>query len=410
MQIEKIRADFPILGEKMSNKPLIYFDNSATSLKPKAVIDEITYYYSKLSTNSHRGDYELSHIVDTKYENARKTLARFINCEVREVVFTSGTTEGINLVTKSYFESVLKAGDEIVLNYAEHASNILPWYDLADKTGANIVFCELDENNSLTVETLKTVVTANTKVIAFAHVTNTLADSRNVNEICEFAKNNSIYSVIDGAQAIPHKVVDVKKMNCDFYTFSAHKMCGPTGIGVLYGRLELLEKMSPYNRGGGMNARFDKELCVSYKSVPTVFEAGTQNIAGVLGFGAAVEYLESIGMENIELYEKDLKKYAIDKLKALKNVKLYNENTENSVVIFNVYDDGERIFPQDVAAYLNTFGIAIRAGDHCAKLLDNVLGNRVTCRASFSFYNTKEEIDVFVDALSKCDSQSSLII
>lgn len=410
MNVNEIRKDFPILKELMAQKPLVYFDNSATSLKPSYVIDEIVNYYSKLSTNSHRGDYELSHKVDVKYENSRALVAKFINCDKKEVIFTSGTTEGINIIAKSFFENELTSGDEIILNCAEHASNVLPWYNLASNIGAKIVFCNLDENNEFTLDKIKEVVTSKTKVIAFAHVTNTLADTRNVEEICEYAKQNNIYTVIDGAQAVPHKKVDVSAIQCDFYTFSAHKMYGPTGIGVLYGKFELLEKMNPYNQGGGMNARFDNNLCVSYKSVPTVFEAGTQNIAGVLGFGAAIEYLNKIGMDEINTYEKELKSYAVAKLNELDNVKMYNANTENSVVIFNVYDNDERIFPQDVAAYLNTFGIAIRAGDHCAKLLDNILDVRVTCRASFSFYNTKEEIDLFVEALSKCDNESSLII
>lgn len=410
MNIDLIRKDFPILKENMAGKPLVYFDNSATSLKPVCVVDEITNYYLKLSTNSHRGDYELSHKVDVKYESARNSVAKFINCSSKEVVFTSGTTEGINIVARGMFEELLTVGDEIIINYAEHASNVLPWYAVAKKTGAKIIFCPLDENNELTLEKIKSVVTSKTKIIAFAHITNTLADNRDVKNICSYAHENNIYTVIDGAQAVPHKAVDVKDLNCDFYVFSAHKMCGPTGVGVLYGKYELLEKVSPYNQGGGMNARFDKDICVSYKSVPTVFEAGTQNIAGVLGFASAIEYLSNIGMNNIYEYETSLKTYAIECLKKLDNVFVYNENTPNSVVIFNVFDDGERIFPQDVAAYLNTFGIAIRAGDHCAKLLDNVLDVRVTCRASFSFYNTKEEIDLFVDALSKCNSQSSLII
>lgn len=410
MNVDLIRKDFPILNETMAGKPLVYFDNSATSLKPIQVVDEITNYYTKLSTNSHRGDYELSHKVDVKFEQARASVAKFINCDKNEVVFTSGTTESINIVARSFFEEILNADDEIIINYAEHASNVLPWYAVAEKTGAKIIFCPLNENNELTLECIENVVTTKTKLIAFAHVTNTLADDRDVNAICEYASKNNIYTVVDGAQAVPHKAVDVTEINCDFYAFSAHKMCGPTGIGVLYGKKDLLEKMVPYNQGGGMNARFNKDVCVSYKSVPTVFEAGTQNIAGVLGFAAAIEYLMNIGMKNICEYEMELKKYAIEKLSELENVLVYNTTTPNSVIIFNVFDDGDRIFPQDVAAYLNTFGIAIRAGDHCAKLLDNVLDVRVTCRASLSFYNTKEEIDLFVEVLKNCDSQSSLII
>ncbi len=409
MNVDKIRNDFPILNEKMSNKPLIYFDNSATSLKPKAVVNSITDYYTKYSTNAHRGDYDLSFIVDKKYEESRQITADFINASTREVVFTSGTTEGINIVVKSFFEHTLKAGDEVILDYAEHASNVLPWYNLVEKIGIKIIFMPLTDEGFYTVDNLKQVVTEKTKVIALAHVTNTLADVREVEEICAFANNNSIYTVIDGAQSIPHKKCDVKKINCDFFVFSAHKMCGPTGIGVLYGKADLLEAMSPYNQGGGMNARFNREVEVSYKSIPTVFEAGTQNIAGVLGLGSAIKYLEQIGMDNIELHEQKLKKYAVEQLKNLSNIKLYNEHTTGGVVLFNVIDNEEIIFPQDVAAYLNTYGIAVRAGDHCAKLLDNVTGERVTCRASFYLYNTIEEIDTFIDALKNCNSESVIL-
>ncbi|MFV0498435.1 MAG: aminotransferase class V-fold PLP-dependent enzyme [Bacilli bacterium] len=409
MNVEKIRKDFPILEEKMSNKPLIYFDNSATALKPKSVIDEIVNYYTKLSTNSHRGDYELSHKVDIKFEYSRKIVSEFISSKIEEVVFTSGTTESINLVAKSFFLDKLQKGDEIIINYAEHASNVLPWYEIAKKTGAVIIFAPIIDNK-LTLDNIKSAVTKKTKLIAIAHVTNTIADVRNIDEICSFANSNGIYTVVDGAQAIPHMIVNVKDINCDFYAFSAHKMYGPTGIGILYGKLHLLKEMSPYNQGGGMNSRFNKDCQVSYKNVPTFFEAGTQNIAGVLGIGAAIEYINNIGLNNIHNYEMKLKNYALSKLKTLDNIKVYNKKSEGAVVLFNVYDGTEKIFPQDVSAYLNSFGIAVRAGDHCAKLLENVLEERVTCRASFSFYNTMEEIDYFIDVLKKCDSNTSLII
>lgn len=406
--VNKVRLDFPILNEKMKNQPLIYFDSSATSLKPQCVIDEIVNYYTKLSANAHRGDYELSYKVDVKYGEARKTVATFLNSLEKEIIFTSGTTESLNIVARSFAKHILKPGDEIIIDYAEHASNVLPWYNICEETGAKIVFCPLDENNLYTLDNLKSVVSDKTKIIALAHVTNTLADMRDVKSICKYAKDKGIYTVIDGAQSTPHLKVDVKEIDCDFFVLSAHKMCGPTGVGVLYGKLEILESMVPYNFGGGMNARFNKDVEVSYKSVPTVFEAGTQNIAGILGFARAVEYLSSIGMENIHNYELELKHYAIKQLKTLPNVKIYNENSEGGVVIFNVFD-GDMVFPQDVASYLNEKGIAIRAGDHCAKLLDNVIDTRVTCRASFYIYNTKAEIDCLVEALRECNSESVLL-
>ncbi len=408
IDVNKIRNDFPILKEKMKNEPLIYFDSSATSLKPQCVIDEVVEYYTKLSSNAHRGDYDLSFKVDTKFSKARKNVSRLLNCSEKEVVFTSGTTEGLNIIARSYAKKFLNSGDEVVLSFAEHASNVLPWFDLAKEIGIRIIFCPLDNNGMYTLDNLKSVVTSKTKLIALAHVTNTLADVRDVKSICDFAKNNDIITVVDGAQSVPHMKIDVKELGCDFYTFSAHKMCGPTGVGVLFGKLELLEKMNPYNLGGGMNARFSKSVDVSYKSVPTVFEAGTQNLAGIFGLSKAIDYLENLGFDNIHAYESELKRYAVSKMRELDNLVIYNENTESGVVVFNVYDDG-LVFPQDVASFLNEKGIAIRAGDHCAKLLDNVIDSRVTCRASFYLYNTKEEIDKFVDVLRQCNSESVLL-
>ncbi len=406
--IDKIRSDFPILKETMKNNPLIYFDSAATSLKPQVVIDEVVEYYTKLSSNAHRGDYDLSYKVDTKFSAARKNVAKLLNSDEKEIVFTSGTTEGINIIARSYAKKFLQPGDEIIISYAEHASNVLPWYNLADEIGVKIVFCPLNVEGNYSLDNLKTVITKNTKLIAFAHVSNTLADVRDAKAICQYAKAHNIITVIDGAQSIPHMAIDVQDLECDFLTFSAHKMCGPTGVGVLYGKYELLEQMNPYNLGGGMNARFNKAVEVSYKSVPTVFEAGTQNIAGIFGLSKAIDYLREIGFDNIHNYELELKQYAVSKMSQLPNVKIYNASTASGVVIFNVFDDG-LVFPQDVASFLNEKGIAIRAGDHCAKLLDNVIDTRVTCRASFYLYNTKAEIDKFVDELKQCNSESVLL-
>ncbi len=407
--VNEIRKDFPMLKEQMASKPLIYFDNSATALKPQVVIDEVVNYYTKMSVNSHRGDYDLSHSLSTKFDNVRVDVANYLNCKTEEIVFTSGNTESLNIVANSFAKHFLKPGDEIILNYAEHASNVLPWFRIANECDFKIVFAEL-ENGILTLDAVKNAVSEKTKLIAFAHVTNTIADTRDVKSICEFAASKNIYTVVDGAQGAPHLKVDLQSLGCDFYTIAAHKMYGPTGVGALYGKIDLLNQMAPYNLGGGMNGRFDKSVCYTLKSVPTVFEAGTHNVAGVLGFGAAIKYINEIGIDNINQREHELKLYALERLSKLPNIKIYNETTENSVVIFNVYDDSTLVFPQDVACYLNGFGIAIRAGDHCAKLLDNVLGTRVTCRASFGFYNTTEEIDVLVDALAKCNADVALQI
>ncbi len=406
---EKIRADFPVLKEKMNGNPLIYFDNGATTLKPQSVIDEIVMYYSKLSTNAHRGDYELSYKVDVLFDASRNEVANFINALKHEVVFTSGATEAINIISNGFAKKFFKAGDEIIINYAEHASNVLPWFDVAKSVGAKIVFCPLDENHTLTLDNLISVVSSKTKLICVAHTTNTIGDTRDIKEICKYAVENDIYTLIDGSQSVPHQKIDVKDLNCDFFVFSAHKMCGPTGIGALYGKEELLKLVNPHNYGGGMNARFNIDNEVSLKNIPTVLEAGTQNIAGVIGFSKAIKYLNEIGLDNIEKYEQDLKQYALSKLKRLPNVKLYNETTSSGLLLFNVFDNDQLVFPQDVASYLSTFGIAIRSGDHCAKLLNNELDTRVTCRASFYFYNTKNEIDTLVDALEKCNTESVLL-
>ena len=381
----------------MQGHPLVYLDNAATTFKPKAVIDAMVEYYSEYCANAHRGDYDLTHIVDTKFDEARETVARFINAERREVVFTSGTSMSLNMVAYGYGAKYIKKGDEILLTQAEHASNVLPWFKVAEMTGATIGYVPLDHEGRLTPESLEKVITNKTKVVSVAHVTNVLGFTVDVKALAKIAHAHGAIIVVDGAQSVPHIKTDVKDLDCDFLAFSGHKMCGPTGIGVLYGKYDLLVKTDPFMTGGGMNARFDMCGEVAYMQPPIKFEAGTQNIDGVLGLAAAIKYLESIGMENIVAHEHELRRYAIEKLKKLDNIIIYNENAEAGIITFNI----KGVFGQDAATFLNSKGIAVRSGNHCAKILLTFLKTSNTLRASFYLYNTKEEVDAFVEACKK---------
>ncbi len=398
INVSKIRNDFPMLKNKMHGKPLIYLDNAATTFKPKCVIDAVVNYYENLGANAHRGDYDLSHDVDVAYESVRNKVGKLINCDAKEVVFTSGASGAINTVAYG-LEEFINEGDEILLSEAEHASNVLPWFNIAHRKGAVIKYIPLTSEGRITIENVKSTITSRTKLISLAHVTNVLGYTLDVKEIIKVAHESNIFVVIDGAQSVPHMVIDVKDLDCDFLCFSAHKMCGPTGVGVLYGKYELLEKMQPIMLGGGMNSRF--YTCGDYTlhHAPSKFEAGTPHIEGVIGFGAAIDYLESIGMENIHQYELELKKYAINKMKEIPGVKIYNESNESGVITFNYKD----VFAQDIATHFNTYGIAVRAGQHCAKILTDFLKAPATVRASVSFYNTYEEIDFFIEVLKKGD-------
>lgn len=388
MNFEK---DFPML-----NKNIIYLDNCATTLKPNSVIDEVSNYYKNYCANAHRGDYDISRIVDEKLLEVRKKTAKFINSEKNEeIIFTSGTTESLNFVIKGFFKNYLKSGDVILTTKAEHASLILPWFDIVKKNGAKIEYIDLEDDLTVTMENVKRAITKNTKVISLAHITNVIGDVRPIKEICEYAHKQGIIVLVDGAQSVPHEKIDVQDMDIDFLTFSAHKMLGPTGVGVLYGKEKFLKQVKPIIEGGGMNAFFDSLMNVEYKELPEKLEAGTQNIAGILGFGKAIDYINELGIENVHKYEVDLKKYMVDKMSKLKNVTIYNKTIENGIVTFNV----NGVFAQDVAAYLNKKGICVRVGNHCAKILSEVLGVKNTCRASLYFYNTKEDVDKFVEAL-----------
>ena len=386
------QADFPMLKED-----LIYLDNGATTLKPKCVIDKITEYYERYSANAHRGDYDISFKVDQEYEKAREIVRNFINARYREeVVFTSGSTESLNMIANGFFGKYLEAGDEVILSQSEHASNVLPWFRLAKEKGVVIRYIPLDESHYVTLDNLKKVVTPNTKVIALASITNVIGDERPMKEICEFAHQNNIFVVMDGAQSVPHRKTDVQDLDVDFLAFSGHKMCGPTGIGVLYGKKELLEEMEPQNLGGGMNESFDSPNEVYLKELPTRLEAGTPNIAGALGLGAAITYLENIGMEKIEAYEKKLRKYALEKLVSIPHLDILNIESDSGIISFNVED----VFSQDVAYYLNKYKVCVRAGNHCAKILKQETGVQNSLRVSLYFYNTEQDIDNLVELLS----------
>ncbi|MDE6141414.1 MAG: cysteine desulfurase [Bacilli bacterium] len=385
------REDFPMLKQD-----IIYFDNGATTFKPQSVIETMNEYYSNYSANAHRGDYDISYKVDVNYENTRNKVAKFINANTEEIVFTSGTTDSLNIIVNGFFKQNLEPGDEVLLTLSEHASNVLPWFKLAKTNGIVIKYIELDNNLHVTLNNLKKSTTPNTRVISLAGITNVVGDERPIKEICEFAHNNNIFVIVDGAQSVPHTKTDVKDLDCDFLAFSAHKMCGPTGVGVLYGKYELLESIEPINLGGGMNESFDSIDEVHLKDVPIRLEAGTQNIAGVIGLGATIDYLNKIGMDNIKIYEIKLKKYLIEKLKNIPHINVVNEECDSGIVAFNV--DG--IFAQDVAYYLNKYHICVRAGNHCAKILKNAIGVKNTVRISLYFYNTESEIDKLGNLLS----------
>ena len=388
------RLDFPML-----KNDLIYFDNGATTFKPDVVIDAMDDYYKNYSANAHRGDYTISYKVDVVYEETRKKVANFINANTDEIIFTSGTTESLNMIVDGFFKDLLDPLDEVLITKSEHASNVLPWFRLAKEKDIKIKYIDLDENLHVTMDNVRNAITPKTKVISIAGITNVVGDERPIDDICKLAHANDIFVVIDGAQLVPHKKVDVKKSDVDFLAFSGHKMCGPAGIGILYGKREFLEGMNPLKLGGGMNESFDNEDEVILKELPTRLEAGTPNIAGVIGMGAAIDYLNSIGMDTINEYERKLKSYLVDKLIKLPYIDIINIESDSGIVAFNI--DG--IFSQDVAFYLNKYNICVRAGNHCAKILKGVTGVKNSVRVSLYFYNTYEEIDKLVDLLSDID-------
>ena len=389
------REDFEIF-----KSGLIYLDNAATTMKPNSVINAIVDYYTKYTANAHRGDYDNSLKVDQEYEGAREKVKKFINAKsLEEIIFTKGSTEAFNMIIFGFMSNFLTKDDEVLLTKGEHASNILPWINLSKKIGFTIKYANLTEYYEVTIENLEKEITSKTKVIAIAHITNTIGDVRPVEEIGKLCKKRKILFVLDATQSIGHLKMDVEKYNISFMGFSAHKMLGPTGVGVLYGKKELLEKAVPMEYGGGMNETFSSSGEYTLKKLPARLEAGTRNIAGVIGLGATIDYLNKIGMDKIHEYEIELKKYSIEKLSAIPNITIYNKNTKSGVLLFNV----GKYFSQDVAIYLNQFKICIRAGNHCAKMLQAVICVSNTCRASLYLYNTKEEIDKLADALKNQD-------
>ena len=393
------RDDFNVLNN------YVYLDNGATSLKPKIISETISDYYNNYSANAHRGDYDLSLKVDSKYENSRKLVQEFIHAKkTNEIIFTSGATDSLNKIIFGFFKNYLKENDEVLLTKSEHASNILPWFELANELNLKINYIPLD-NLEVTLENVKKSITNNTKVISIAHVTNVVGDIRPIKEIIDYAHSKNILVVVDGAQSVAHMKIDVQKLDIDFLVFSSHKMLGPTGVGVLYGKENLLNNMHPIIFGGGMNASFQFDGTRIYNDIPTLFEAGTPNIAGVIGLGEAIKYLNKVGMDNIQKYENELKEYAIDKLKTVKDIIIYNEFTKSGIITFNI----KGIFAQDLAIYLNKYNICIRAGNHCAKILQDEIKIKNTCRVSLYFYNTKEDIDYLVKVLSNPNIKEEII-
>ena len=394
------RDDFKLL-----QTGLIYFDNGATTLKPAILAEALSDYYNFYSSNAHRGDYSISLKASNMYEKTRKLVKDFIGARSsKEIIFTSGATDSLNKIVFGYFRNHLKKGDEVLLTKSEHASNILPWFELADELGLIINYIPLNENHEVTMENVIKSITAKTKVISIAHVTNVVGDIRPIKEICAYAHKNNILVVVDGAQSVPHIKVDVEDLDIDFLAFSAHKMCGPTGVGILYGKEKLLKDTRPIIFGGGMNAEFSTDGRRIYKELPDLLEAGTPNVGDVIAFGYILEYLNNIGINNITNEEKKLRTYLIKRLKEIPQIKIYNEHSDSAIIAFNYLD----IFPQDLAIYLDKYNICVRAGSHCAKMLKEELEIKNTCRISLYFYNTKEEIDYLIKVLQNPNIKNEL--
>lgn len=396
--IEKIRQDFPILNQKIYNRPLVYFDNAATTQRPRQVIDALNRTYTEYYGNIHRAAHFLADKATMAYEDTREKVRNLINAETcQQVIFTKGATESINLAAFSYGEAFIREGDEIIVSEMEHHSNIVPWQLVAERKNAKIVVLPMDNKGRLLVEHLEDLMTNRTRIIAVAHVSNVLGTINPIKLITEKAHARGVHVLVDGAQAAPHLKIDVRGLDVDFYAFSAHKMYGPNGVGVLYGKKELLEKLPPYQGGGEMISEVSF-AGTTYNELPYKFEAGTPNISGVIAFGAAVDYLQNIGFEAVSGREAELLNYATSELDKIPGLRIYGTQPEKSGVIsFNV--EGIHFF--DLGTMLDKFGIAVRTGHHCADPLMNHFGIQGTVRVSFAFYNTIEEIDMFIEALKK---------
>ena len=403
LDIQKIRADFPILSQKVNGKPLVYFDNGATSQKPKVVIDAITNYYEEINANIHRGVHTLSQLATDAYEISRGKIQNHINAKFsHEVIFTSGTTHSINAVANG-FASILKMGDEVMVSALEHHSNIVPWQMLCEKTGAILKVIPMNENGELIMSDFDKLLSGKTKIVTVNHISNALGTINPIEYMIEKAHQVGAAILIDGAQATPHLKPDVQALDCDFYVFSGHKICGPTGVGILYGKEEWLRKLPPYQGGGEMIATVSFEK-TTYADLPHKFEAGTPNIEGGIVLGTAIDYLNEIGFENIAKYEHELLVYATEKLLEIEGLKIYGTAKEKtSVISFNI----EGIHPYDIGTIIDKLGIAVRTGHHCAQPIMDFYKIPGTIRASFAFYNTKEEIDIFVEAVKKAQMMLS---
>ena len=393
-----IRKDFPILFQEVNDEPLVYLDNAATTQKPMQVLDVLSHYYEHDNANVHRGVHTLAERATADYENSREKVRAFINAkETAEVLFTRGTTTGLNWLARSYGDAFIKEGDEIVISYMEHHSNIIPWQQLVERTGAVLRYLPLTDQGFIDMTAAKDIINEKTAIVSLAYVSNVLGVINPIKELAEMAHANNAVMIVDGAQATPHMAVDVQALDADFFAFSGHKMCGPTGIGVLYGKRQWLEQMEPVEFGGEM-IDFVNLFDSTWKELPWKFEAGTPNIAGAIALGAAVDYLNEIGMENIHRYEQELVDYVLPKLHEIDGITTYGPQDpkhHTGVIAFNL--DG--IHPHDVATALDMEGIAVRAGHHCAQPLMNYLNLPATARASFYFYNTKEDADRLIEAI-----------
>jgi cysteine desulfurase/selenocysteine lyase len=403
LDIQKIRSDFPILSQKVNGKPLVYFDNGATSQKPQVVIDAIEKYYQEINANIHRGVHTLSQLATDAYEISRAKVQNHINAQFpHEVLFTSGTTFGINLVANG-FASILKPGDEVLVSSLEHHSNIVPWQMLCEKTGATLKVIPMNENGELIMSEYDKLLSPKTKIVAVNHISNALGTINPIQYMIDKAHEVGAAILIDGAQAVPHLKPDVQALDCDFYVFSGHKMCGPTGTGILYGKEAWLNKLPPYQGGGEMikEVTFEK---TTYADLPHKFEAGTPNIAGGIVLGTAIDYMNEVGFDNIQKQELELLDHATKRLLEIDGLRIFGTSeAKTSVISFNI----EGIHPYDIGTIIDKLGIAVRTGHHCAQPIMNFFGIPGTIRASFSFYNTKEEIDLMVDAVKKAQMMLS---
>ncbi|TDR24601.1 aminotransferase class V-fold PLP-dependent enzyme [Flavobacterium cheniae] len=401
--VQKVRADFPILSQKVNGKPLVYFDNGATSQKPQVVIDAISKYYSEINANIHRGVHTLSQLATDAYEVSRNTIQNHLNAKHNhEIIFTSGTTFGINLVANG-FASLLKAGDEVMVSALEHHSNIVPWQFLCEKTGAKLVVIPMNEKGELIISAFDKLLSEKTKIVTLNHISNALGTVNPIEYIIKKAHGVGAAVLIDGAQATPHLRPDVQALDCDFYVFSGHKVCGPTGVGILYGKEEWLRKLPPYQGGGEMIAEVTFEK-TTYADLPHKFEAGTPNIEGGIVLGTAIDYMNAIGFDNIAAYEQELLDYGTKRLQEIEGLTIYGTSENKaSVISFNI----EGIHPYDIGTIIDKLGIAVRTGHHCAQPIMNFFNIPGTIRASFAFYNTKEEIDIFVEAVKKAQMMLS---